>query len=174
VQIGNTQDFPWRCICALNITAGDGTNWIGTGWFAGLRTVITAGHCVYMHGHGGWVTSIEVIPGCNDGQRPYDPTSATSFRSVRGWTEKQLRNFDYGAIVLPAEGALGTIVGSFGIINLSDPELTALKVNLSGYPSDKPRGTQWFHVRSLDSITDARSYTALTLLVAKAARRFGG
>ena len=154
VQIDNTQDFPWRCICALNITAGDGTRWIGTGWFASPRTVITAGHCVYMHSHGGWVTSIEVIPGCNDGQHPYDLTVSASFRSVKGWTEKQLRNYDYGAIILPAEGALGTIVGSFGIINLSDPELTELKVNLSGYPSDKTRGTQWFHASALDSITD--------------------
>ena len=153
VQIGNTQDFPWRCICALNIAGGDGTRWIGTGWFAGPRTVITAGHCVYMHSHGGWVTSIEVIPGCNDGQRPYDSTVATSFRSVKGWTEKQMRDYDYGAIILPAEGALGTIVGSFGIINLGDSDLTGHKLNLSGYPSDKTRGTQWFHARALDSIT---------------------
>ena len=98
--------------------------------------------------------TIEVIPGCNDSQRPYDSTVATSFRSVKGWTEKQMRNYDYGDIILPTEGALGAIVGSFGIINSSGPELTTLKVNLSGYPSDKPRGTQWFHARGLDSITD--------------------
>jgi V8-like Glu-specific endopeptidase len=65
VQITNTTAYPWRTICSLIITARDGSRWIGTGWLVGPRTVITAGHCVYMHKRGGWARSIEVIPGRN-------------------------------------------------------------------------------------------------------------
>jgi V8-like Glu-specific endopeptidase len=154
VQITNTTAFPWRCICALRITAGDGSMWIGTGWLVGPRTVITAGHCVYIHGRGGWVRQIEVVPGRNGSQRPYNSCVATSFRSVKGWTQSQKRSHDYGAIILPRDCPYGNQLGYFGYANLGSASLLGLKVNLSGYPGDKPAGTQWFHARSIDSVTD--------------------
>ena len=70
VRINPTTSYPWRAICALKITAANGTKWIGTGWLISPRTVITAGHCVYMHDEGGWAKSIEVIPARNDTTNP--------------------------------------------------------------------------------------------------------
>lgn len=153
VQITNTTVYPWRIICSLLITARDGSRWIGTGWLVGPRTVITAGHVVYIHGRGGWVRSIEVIPGRNESTRPYGSCTATSFRSVKGWTKKKKRSHDYGAIILPRNCAYGSRLGYFGYANLSFSSLLRLKVNLSGYPGDKPRGTQWWHARRIKWVT---------------------
>jgi glutamyl endopeptidase len=147
VRITNTTAMPWRWICALRITAANNTNWIGTGWLVGPRTVITAGHCVFMHNQGGWVKRVEVIPACNGAQRPYGSATATSFRSVTGWTQGSNRSYDYGAIILPSANKYGNQLGYFGYASLSTTSLMGLTLNLSGYPGDKPSGTQWFHAR---------------------------
>jgi glutamyl endopeptidase len=147
IQITNTTTIPWRWICALRITAANNTSWIGTGWLVGPRTVITAGHCVFMHGQGGWVKRVEVIPGSNGAQRPYGSAVATSFRSVSGWAQGSNRDYDYGAIILPPANRYGSQLGYFGYASLSTPSLMGLTLNLSGYPGDKPTGTQWFHAR---------------------------
>ena len=155
VTDGLTQNYPWRCICALRIVAGDNTPWIGTGWLVGPRTVITAGHCVYMHPRGGWVRSIKVVPGRDGAEQPSGECVATDFRSVRGWTRDRLRTHDYGAIILPEECRFGDDLGHFGYGAQEDGVLRRTTVNLSGYPGDKmPPGTQqWFHAREIQRLT---------------------
>lgn len=153
VRINNTTTYPWRTICSLLITAKDGSRWIGTGWLVGPRTVITAGHVVYIHNRGGWVKSIEVIPGRNGASRPYGSCVATNFRSVKGWTKNNKRSHDYGAIILPKDCRFGDRVGYFGYANLNLTSLLNLKVNLSGYPGDKETGTQWWHARRVKLVT---------------------
>jgi V8-like Glu-specific endopeptidase len=153
IRISPTTGYPWRCICSLIITAGDGSRWIGTGWLVGHRTVITAGHVVYIHGRGGWVRSIEVIPARDGSTRPFGSCNATSFRSVKGWTSSKKRSHDYGAILLPSNCDLGRRLGYFGYANYSLFTLLGMKVNLSGYPGDKPAGTQWWHARKIKLVT---------------------
>jgi glutamyl endopeptidase len=156
VKINNTTAYPWRTICSLRITAADNTSWIGTGWLVGPRTVITAGHCVYMHSHGGWAKKIEVIPGRNGSTMPYGSCTATHFRSVKGWTNKKNITHDYGAIILPSNCRYGDRVGYFGYANLSFFSLLGLKVNLAGYPGDKPTGTIWFDARQITLVLARR------------------
>ena len=151
---GNTDAYPWRCICSLKLTANDGSDWIGTGWLVGPRTVITAGHCVYVHKRGGWVRSIEVIPGRDGSKTPFDSCIAQDFHSVRGWTENRERHYDYAAIILPEDCRYGDQLGWLGFANYDDGALSRFKVNLSGYPGDKPVGTQWFHSREIQRITE--------------------
>jgi glutamyl endopeptidase len=150
--ISPTREFPWRAICALRITAQDNTRWIGTGWLVAPRTVITAGHCVYMHAHGGWAKSIEVIPGLNETVRPYGSCTATSFRSVVGWVNDKKREYDYGCIILPTNCRLGDKTGVFGFAVKNDPYLLSAYLNLSGYPGDKGGNTQWFMARRAKSL----------------------
>ena len=52
VQITNTEVYPWRVHCCLQITAADNSQWLGTGWFIGPHTVATAGHVVYIKNGG--------------------------------------------------------------------------------------------------------------------------
>ncbi|MEO1585882.1 MAG: serine protease, partial [Bacteroidota bacterium] len=153
-RINNTHTYPWRAICSLRIKTHTGKSFIGTGWLVGPGTVITAGHCVYMHNEGGWAKSIEVIPGRNGSHRPYGSCHAVSFKSVKGWTRSKKRNFDYGAIILPPNRKLGNQVGYFGIANQSKKTLKKMWVNLSGYPGDKGGATQWFHARRIKDVTD--------------------
>ena len=158
VRISPTTSFPWRAICALRITAKDNTKWIGTGWLVSPRTVITAGHCVYMHDHGGWPKSIEVIPGLNDASRPYGSGVATTFRSVQGWVNDKKREYDYGAIILPANKPLGNLTGTFGFAVKDNSYLMNAYLNLSGYPGDKGGNQQWFMARKAKSVASRVIY----------------
>jgi V8-like Glu-specific endopeptidase len=157
VRVDDTTLFPWRLVCSLNITAADGTRWIGTGWIAGPNTVVTAGHCVYIHSHGGWVRQVEVIPGRDGASRPFSPAVSTSFRSVTGWTQGRQMTHDYGAILLRPIDSLASL-GNFGVAALDAQTLSGEVVNLSGYPGDKPVGTQWFHSREIETV-EARRLT---------------
>ena len=144
IRVLNTTVYPWSAICALKITAQDNSRWIGTGWLISPRTVITAGHCVYMHEHGGWPRSIEVIPGLNDAARPFGSGISVTFRSVLGWTKNKDRNYDYGAMILPQNFRPGVRTGVFGFAVKDDAYLRNSVLNLSGYPGDKGGNQQWF------------------------------
>lgn len=148
VRIMNTGIYPWRAICSLLITAKDNSKWIGTGWLVGPRTVITAGHCVYMHDHGGFAKNIEVIPGLNVAAKPFGSGVSSNLRSVQGWTNSKNREFDYGAIILPANYRPGDRTGFFGFGVKTDAYLMSSVLNLAGYPGDKKGirngDQQWF------------------------------
>lgn len=154
LQVGQTNEYPWRCICSLLITALDGTSWIGTAWLVAPRLLLTAGHCVYMHNQGGWAQQIEVIPGRNGSDRPFGSCIATDYRSVNGWINNRDRNYDYAAILLPETCRYGDQLGWFGYAVKSDDELKSFVTNLSGYPGDKPSGTQWFHSHALKDVDE--------------------
>jgi glutamyl endopeptidase len=156
VRITGTGAYPWRVHASLRITAADGSMWIGTGWFTGPRTLITAGHVVYIASNQvparrGWVRRIEVIPGRNEATRPFGSAVSGRFHSVRGWTENGDPEYDYGAIVL--DEPLGDQTGWFAYGAFTDDDLMAAHANISGYPGDKPDGTQWYDHRRIDSVS---------------------
>jgi glutamyl endopeptidase len=161
VQITDTSRYPWRAHASLLITAADNSLWIGTGWFIGPHTLATAGHVVYIinsgvPGRDGWVKSINVMPGRNGSTLPYGSVTSTSFRSVRGWTTTGDQNYDYGAIILPSD--LGATTGWFGFGVWPDADLLSITGNLSGYPGDKPAGTQWYDARTIASVDAQKVY----------------
>jgi glutamyl endopeptidase len=158
VQITNTSVYPWRVHASLLITAADNSLWLGTGWFIGPHTLVTAGHVVHIKNSGvpgrdGWVQSIQVMPGRNGSSLPYGSVTSTSFHSVTGWTNSGDQNYDYGAIILPTD--LGNTTGWFGFGVYPDDVLTASSANISGYPGDKAAGTQWYDFHQIASV-DAR------------------
>src|SRR6185503_12097142 len=123
-----TSVYAWRVHASLSITAADGSMWMGTGWFIGPRTLVTAGHCVYIKGSGvpgrdGWVRRMAVMPGRNGSTLPYGSVTTTSFRAVTGWTQNGDQNFDYGVIILPTP--LGDQTGWIGYGVYSDAVLLA-------------------------------------------------
>lgn len=157
-RVFDTDHYPYRAIAALEITARDGSRYLGTGWFVSPHTLITAGHCVYVRNASsaanGWVRSIRVFPGRNGtgpGGDPFGSVVATRFRSVAGWVNNGDPESDYGAILLePGSHPNGDDVGVFGIGAFDDAALREMNLNVAGYPGDKEGNeaqTLWFDVK---------------------------
>lgn len=158
VRVWNTAAFAWRSLCHLEITAQNGRRATCTGSFIGPGVVLTAGHCTFMHGNGGWVRSVRVVPGRNGAAEPFGAAVATRFIGVKGWVEEANPNYDYSVVVLPADQRLGERVGWMGLGNLAFPSLLALRVNSAGYPGDKAYGTQWWNANSILAVSSRRLY----------------
>src|SRR5262245_48931349 len=89
VRILDTELPPWRMICALEMRGASGAGAIGTGWLAGPRTIITAGHCVHStRFFGGWAREISVSPGRNGATFPFGTVTSTRFASLDAWVER--------------------------------------------------------------------------------------
>ena len=152
VRILDTDLAPWRMICALRMRGPSGAGAIGTGWFIGPKTVLTAGHCVYStHFFDGWASTIEVIPGLNglgDGPdaRPFDSVTSQRFSSVDRWVSGEDADFDIGCIHL--DEPLGVRVGWFALAALPPERLESFLVNVSGYPADRGAGAEQYHGRN--------------------------
>lgn len=161
IQIGNTASYPWSVHASLLITARDGSRWIGTGWFIGPHTLITAGHVVYIKNSGvpgrdGFVRSVQVMPGRNGTTLPFGSVITSNVRTVSGWASSGNPDYDYGAIILPTD--LGNRTGWFGFGAYSDATLRSSWVNIAGYPGDKPAGTQWYHWNRVAAVSSRRVY----------------
>jgi V8-like Glu-specific endopeptidase len=154
IRIKDTKVNPWNRVCHLRITAANGDIFLGTGFLVGRRSVVTAGHCVYLHGNGGWAKSIEVTPGRNLSEKPFGVIPAKSLSSVRGWTAGRKRACDYGFIELSREPK--PFPGAFAVKAYGDNYLTGKRLNTAGYPGDKAKimpGSMWYHGREAKSIS---------------------
>jgi glutamyl endopeptidase len=156
-RIVSTDQQPWKLICALEIDAPWGM-FVGTGWFAGPRTVITAGHCVFDKKQmGGWARGITVTPGRDRELRPFQSFEAKHFSSVDAWIERQDADYDVAAIhldqdVFPAEEV-------FRVGALPDAELQDYLVNVSGYPASPGGGTELYWAKNrIRAVTPRRIF----------------
>jgi len=78
------------------------------------------------------------------------------FHSVVGSTDNVDPQFVYGVFTIPTD--LGDQVGTLGFGVLSQSELLDATCNLSGYPGDKPTGTQWYHHNRIASVTPRKVF----------------
>jgi len=143
VQITGTTTFPYRAV--VHITR-NGNGWC-SGWMINANTVATAGHCVAPGGTGAFYSgTFRVFPGRNGASTPFGSCTARRLNSVTGWVSSGDENYDYGALKLNC--TVGNSTGWFGFWWQS-ASLTGLSATTSGYPGDKPFGTQW---RSIDQV----------------------
>lgn len=134
-----TKSLPWRLICSLEIEGPNGKQFRGTGWLAGPRLIITAGHCVYQDEYlGGFATSIRVVPGRAGGSEkdaePYGAQNSLRFDCPEEWQQSASPEHDIGCIFL--DEPIGDMLGYFAVSALSDDELTHQQLNIAGYPND--------------------------------------
>jgi glutamyl endopeptidase len=160
VRISDTDKLPWRMIAALRLIPRPPftSSFIGTGWFIGPKTLLTAGHCVHSPSDfGGWIGQIEVSPGRNATKFPFGTVTATRFSALEVWQNSSDPDFDIGCIHL--DQPLGDTVGYLKIASLSDGDLDNSLVNVSGYPGDRGNGTQqFFHVNRVLRTAARRVY----------------
>jgi V8-like Glu-specific endopeptidase len=160
VKISDTKSQPWRMIAALKLMPRPPLTqtYIGTGWFIGPKTLLTAGHCVHSPtDFNGWIGSIAVSPGRNGANFPYGTVAATKFFALQQWIASADPDYDIGCIQL--DQPLGDTVGFFKIASLSDSDLENALVNISGYPGDLEDGrSQFFHANRVLRSSARRVY----------------
>lgn len=164
-QVVDSETMPWRMICSLKLngTVGGG---IGTGWFAGPKTIITAGHCVFHPNLGGWAKEIVISPGRFESTFPFPknpayqkPIISRRFSAVKGWTEDLNTDFDYAAIHI--DDPVGNETGWFSIAVLENDALKGLLVNVAGYPGDRDFGrNQYFCADKIEKVQSNRFFYA--------------
>jgi len=161
VVVPDTAMIPWRCICHLQVVFEDGVKGYGTGWLAGPRTVITAGHCVYDPRSNKRAAEIYITPGRNGPIGPYGQFVSSDYAVMEGWPDPKRPERDLAAIALPEDdanfpGGPGVRLGFFGVAAFSQPKLDMLLVNTSGYPLEarKPFGTQWYNAGRIKGVFD--------------------
>jgi V8-like Glu-specific endopeptidase len=178
--VSDTLQVPFRWICSLELFFNDPDDpasyleFVGSGTLVGPRHVLTAGHCLFDRITGSSGTSgvlevavVRVTPGRNGSGRQLGFSMSATVRYSGPWKATRDARFDYGLITLrdnlgakPAAGLGGRALGFWGspthgaashITPMSQQGLTGKPVNISGYPADKPSGTQW---RSYGHVTN--------------------
>jgi glutamyl endopeptidase len=149
--------LPWKLVCALEIDSPWGI-FVGTGWFAGPRTLVTAGHCVFdARQMGGWAREIRIAAGRDRERTPFGVVTTTRFSSLNAWVQSQDADFDVGAIHLD-EPILGAD-DVFKIEALPDAELRDTLVNIGGYPANPGGGQElWWARNRIREVTARRIF----------------
>lgn len=139
--------------------------------FIGPRVLLTAAHCIYIAELGGWPDSVVVVPGKDGETEPYGFDFAEALFVPDGWATGDPNSVettvhDYGVILLPSN-QLGNQVGWYSMGSLTDGTLLGAGLNprMTGYPGDKPSGTQWTQsVSGLDSVSGTYLFSQLDLV----------
>jgi glutamyl endopeptidase len=143
VPVPNTGSVPWRCVCQLVMQGMHTVDTFGTAWFAGPRTLITAGHNLFSHQTGRSPSKVFAIPGRQGNHAPFGFFEAEAIEVHPLWRRGADRQHDLGVVWL--KEPVGETVGWFGAAVYNNAILRNLVINNAGYPGDKPMGTQWFN-----------------------------
>ncbi|MFW9972958.1 MAG: trypsin-like serine peptidase [Candidatus Odinarchaeota archaeon] len=142
VRITPTTSYPWSTIVKLHITWKD-YNIFATGVLIDKRHVLTAGHCVYSHTHGGWADSIKVVPGEDNGNEPYGHAWAIKMRCYDDWIEDA--SYDHDFAVLTLDSDIGLQTGWMGLYTTVASSSTYTSIlNTAGYPYELEGGNNLY------------------------------
>lgn len=148
VLVRNSKAMPYAAVCYVERSFG-GRKFGCSGTLITPDLVLTAGHCLIKSG-GRVPVTMNVQPGRNGSYRP-EVIPAERAWVARGFVHGRRPLFDYGLIKLryPARNRSK-------IIPLHQPTNATLnrlmrtgRVQVAGYPSDKPTGTMWTHTERL-------------------------
>jgi V8-like Glu-specific endopeptidase len=138
-RVTPTISYPWRTIAQLFMTFPNSATGSCSGAIIDPFHALTAGHCVYSHGNGGWANSVLVVPGMDAGYMPYNYAWGTSLRSYTGWTSSAMAEHDWAVITLDRN--VGTFTGWMGRMT-GDPSSSIYTsgLNTAGYPCNEIGG----------------------------------
>jgi V8-like Glu-specific endopeptidase len=142
-RITSVTSFPWRTVVSLYIVWPDNAGGGCSGAMIDKFHVLTAGHCIYSHSHGGWAKSVRVMPGRNGSYMPYSSAWSKVLRTYTAWTSSADHRHDWAVVTLDRN--IGNFTGWMGrMTQASSSSIYTSVLNTAGYPGDKPSGTMWF------------------------------
>ncbi|UCE60794.1 MAG: hypothetical protein JSU63_03395 [Phycisphaerales bacterium] len=144
-QITPTTAFPWRANTKLVMrftNENGGTVWAGcSGTMIDAETVLTAGHCVYLHDEvdgppiNSWANEIWVYPARDGAVDPYGYGHATFYNAWTPWVNDSNLDFDVGAVHITR--AVGVLTGWFSAAYGGDCDTCLARTyNNASYPGE--------------------------------------
>jgi glutamyl endopeptidase len=159
VKITDTTVTPFRYICQIRFQTNDGRWWVGSGFFIGPKTILTAGHVIWDDGieRKVPVSKIFISPARNGNSKPFGEVNPVNVvTSYAGFSSSDFATQnDYAIIHL--DTALGNTTGYFGMGKWAKDSLgstilatgklplpvSQMKLNVCGYPADKGGDLQY-------------------------------
>jgi glutamyl endopeptidase len=143
IRVNPTTSYPWSAIVKLYIN-WEGFSAFGTGAMIDKNHVLTAAHCVYSQDHGGWVDSIKVVPGANNGNEPFGHAWAINIRCYYRWIDYEYSSHDFAVITLDRD--IGLQTGWMGLYNTFPlSSIYTGEINTAGYPYDLDNGQNMYY-----------------------------
>lgn len=134
------QEAPYRSVGKMALQFTPEKTLFGSGWVVAPRAFITAGHCVYHIGKGGWIIKGQFCPRYDNACTKY--FKVATVYTLQGWIDRQDeadRQYDMAACVVTEE-----FTASEPPIEFAAYTLPALQYAAVGYPA-KPNDTHDFN-----------------------------
>lgn len=165
-RVTRTNRFPYSAVCQLERDFGDGRLTGCTGFLISPTTILTAAHCIMSPirarlGLPNQAARIRVTPGrASRTVSPFGSQWARSWRVNPAYRRRPSSETDFGLVIL--ERPFSPTPGFFRLWTPTSAELEQIRatrlLHISGYPADKPEGTQWEHSERLDRVTDRQLF----------------
>ena len=165
-QVLDTRRLPYSAICHIERDFGDGRLTGCTAFLIGPTRLLTAAHCIASPirkrlGLPSQAVRIRVTPGRGSrSARPFGSQWAKAWRPSPAYRRRPSAEHDYGVIEL--ERPFSPSPGFLRLWTPTRAELERIRaarlVHISGYPADKPAGTQWEHGERLDRISERQLF----------------
>ncbi len=170
VQVTPTTVAPHQSIAYIE--AWDDQQGIGyscTATFIGPRTLLTAAHCIWIDEFAnGWPDRVLVAAAQDGIYSPFGRELATAVWVPNGWsgtTGNTLQRFQWDfALITLQDATMSDAAGmlELGILSDATLQMDSFQPTTSGYPGDKPAGTQWKATQpSFDRVTSTQLVNSL-------------
>ncbi len=173
-RVADTEIAPYSAVCCIEVKfPGDPNVFSTTAWMIGPDIAITAAHNIYQPNFGGWVDSVEIIPG-KDGNGWFDsPYGSCDVVSVHTSMECLEDIIIYGMeytfdsarplndwAILVLEDSLGEETGWFGF-GWTNRYFSGTTVTITGYPEDTENTSYLGHQYTMTDLITSTTETAL-------------